>query len=192
MKAWWQHIQRGLSQQECEAIIRCGLESAPKEATVGHGGTCKVDPNIRVSKVAWISRWDYRLLSLFHKLDLMGRQANAYAFGLTLDTFYEMQFTVYDAAREEHYHWHTDNCWKPNPIGDRVFERKMSMVVQLSKPDDYDGGRLKLKNDPLPPEVFYNQGDVIFFPAFNEHCVTPVTRGTRYSLVSWFMGPKIQ
>ena len=33
------------------------------------------------------------------------------------------------------------------------------------------------------------EGSIIVFPAFMEHRVTPVTRGTRYSLVTWFVGP---
>lgn len=72
------------------------------------------------------------------------------------------------------------------------FDRKISMVIQLSKPEQYEGGRLELANDPLPADKFVNQGDIIFFPAFNRHRVLPVTRGIRYSLVTWFVGPKFK
>ena len=32
------------------------------------------------------------------------------------------------------------------------------------------------------------QGSIIIFPSFTYHCVTPCTRGTRYSLVLWSLG----
>ena len=32
------------------------------------------------------------------------------------------------------------------------------------------------------------KGSIIIFPSFNWHQVTPVTRGTRYSLVMWNLG----
>ena len=34
-----------------------------------------------------------------------------------------------------------------------------------------------------------NRGTIIVFPSFLEHQVTPVTKGTRYSLVQWYSGP---
>ena len=35
-------------------------------------------------------------------------------------------------------------------------------------------------------------GDMIFFTSGMEHRVTPVTKGVRYSLVNWFVGPPIR
>jgi len=32
------------------------------------------------------------------------------------------------------------------------------------------------------------KGSIIVFPSFNWHQVTPVTRGVRYSLVTWHLG----
>ena len=50
--------------------------------------------------------------------------------------------------------------------------------------DEYDIKKLNIKTcEDIRP-----QGSVIFFPGFTRHCVTPVTSGTRYSLVAWFLG----
>jgi len=68
-------------------------------------------------------------------------------------------------------------------------ERKMSMVIQLSDPTTYTGGKLELQGGPLAEGEFGGQGDMIFFPAFNRHQVTQVESGKRYSLVTWFKGP---
>lgn len=91
-------------------------------------------------------------------------------------------------AAGDRYDWHEDNAWK----GRTPFDRKLSLVAQLSRPEDYQGGRLELHNDPLPDTHFRGQGDIIVFPAFNRHRVTPVTAGTRYSLVTWFVGPRLR
>jgi PKHD-type hydroxylase len=192
MDAWWQLFTNALTPTECASIVQRGLDAAPKPATVGHGGTAGVNEGIRVSQTAWFPRWDAGLLPIFERLRIMGRQANAYAFGLDIDDFYECQFTVYDSARQGHYHKHIDNCWKPEPGKGRMFERKLSMVVQLSARDSYVGGRLELDHDKLPDDKFREQGDAIFFPSWNPHAVTPVTAGVRYSLVAWFMGQRIR
>lgn len=192
MKAWWQHFSKALSPAECAIVTAVGYEKLPRPATVGYGGTPGVDENIRVSKTSWISRWEPRTLEIFHRLWLMGKYANANAFGLELDDFYECQFTVYDAENKGHYHKHIDNHWKPDPAKEKSFHRKMSMVVLLSDRLSYQGGRLELENDKLPDGVFTEQGDAIFFPAWNPHAVTEVTEGVRYSLVAWFVGPPLR
>ena len=189
MKAWWQLFPKAMTAQQCATLIERGQAARPSNATVGHGGGVRVDESIRVSSTAWLDRADVALLPIFTRLRLLGGQANANAFGFDLDDFHEVQFTVYDSGNRGHYHKHIDNCWKPEPTKTKPFERKMSMVVQLSTPESYEGGRLELENDPLPADLFTHQGDVIFFPSFNPHAVTPVTSGVRYSLVSWFQGP---
>ena len=74
--------------------------------------------------------------------------------------------------------------------------RKLSITVNLNKPGDYDGGNLKFDFGHHTDDGvrFYEceeirpQGSIIVFPSFIPHCVTPVTRGTRYSLVLWNLG----
>ena len=65
------------------------------------------------------------------------------------------------------------------------------MSIQLN--DDYSGGEFqvarchkgKLEIETLEKE----RGSVILFPSVLEHRILPVTRGIRYSLVAWFLGP---
>jgi hypothetical protein len=37
-----------------------------------------------------------------------------------------------------------------------------------------------------------DQGTAIFFPSYVKHGVKPVTKGTRYSLVCWVVGPNFK
>lgn len=74
--------------------------------------------------------------------------------------------------------------------------RKISMTINLNNPGEYDGGELKFdfghhrkKEDRFHTcTEIRDQGSVIIFPSFINHCVTPITRGTRYSLVMWTLG----
>ncbi len=72
--------------------------------------------------------------------------------------------------------------------------RKISMTVNLTDETSYDGGDLMIDFGAHSAKGQYvvsearNQGTVILFPSFLYHCVSPVTRGTRYSLVMWSLG----
>ena len=61
--------------------------------------------------------------------------------------------------------------------------RKMSMSLLLN--DTFDGGDLNLFS---VQSIRKEAGTMVFFPSFVPHEVTPVTKGTRYSLVMWFVG----
>jgi len=82
-----------------------------------------------------------------------------------------------------HYDWHID-------LGTgRFSQRKISLSVQLSAADTYQGGELEFHLSGLDKTKMRQQGTLIAFPSFHEHRVTPVTRGERFSLVAWVHGP---
>ena len=54
--------------------------------------------------------------------------------------------------------------------------------------DDYEGGEFEFFLDDI--QIKNEIGTVIVFPSYFLHRVNPVTKGTRYSLVAWFRGPK--
>ena len=73
--------------------------------------------------------------------------------------------------------------------------RKLSMTINLSEPGSYEGGNLKFDYGPHAVGERYSEcteirprGSVIVFPSYLYHQITPVTRGTRYSLVLWSLG----
>ena len=67
--------------------------------------------------------------------------------------------------------------------------RKLSIIVQLSDEDEYEGGDINLKIGSRDLDLPKKKGGVIVFPSFILHRVLPVTKGSRKSLVSWISGP---
>jgi PKHD-type hydroxylase len=89
-------------------------------------------------------------------------------------------------APEDSYGWHQD-------IGCGVAaRRKLSATTQLSCPEDYEGGRLKLFTSGEVDPGLVGVGDTVIFPSYTPHCVTPVSRGTRLALVTWVSGPQFR
>ena len=70
-----------------------------------------------------------------------------------------------------------------------IATRKLSLSLQLSAPEDYEGGDLELWFGGEPVKANRERGMITFFPSYVMHRVTPVTKGVRYSLVCWVSGP---
>jgi len=62
--------------------------------------------------------------------------------------------------------------------------RKLSLTVQLNDPSEYEGGEFVFKDFG---EQKLQKGQACIFNPTLLHEVKPVTKGTRYSIVSWFL-----
>lgn len=69
-------------------------------------------------------------------------------------------------------------------------QRKLTWILQLSDPTDYEGGRLQLAHHHEPESQ--DQGALIVFPAYLAHEITEITAGTRHSIVGWVHGPSFR
>jgi PKHD-type hydroxylase len=190
MNAMWQLWEAQFTKATCERIISLASLLPEKEASIGSvDANPRLDSNVRRSKVRWLN-WsmpDFKDLCL--DMEDMFREANRRAFGAELWHIRDMQFTKYDSSDEGFYNWHNDVIWESS----YCTHRKLSMSIQLSDPSEYEGGDLEIAPlylEPPDPMTLRQQGNVIVFPSFLMHRVTPVTKGTRYSLVAWMEGPK--
>jgi PKHD-type hydroxylase len=116
---------------------------------------------------------------VFERLGEAIREINDAVYGFDAREFREgFQFTRYEVG--EYYGPHFD-------IGPgRLAERKLSLTVQLSAPEDYTGGELIIHPEFVAAK---DRGSMTVFPSFMCHNVSPVKTGVRYSLVSWLAGP---
>ena len=151
--------------------------------TEGRLGTGKSDAEIRRSQVVLIEnsqRYEWLYRRFWEAATALNRQY------FCVDISYiegSIQLARYDSANQGFYDWHTD-------FGDLAPGRKISITVQLTDPSEYDGGDLELFFRSPPHKMDRTRGAFIAFPSFVVHRVTPVTRGTRWSLVAWVCGKR--
>jgi len=149
-----------------------------RDAQLGDG---EVNKTKRRSKIFWLPKTDefLEIYKLFHKL-IGDCNSDFFKFNLTEITEH-IQYTVYNSDEQGYYDWHID-------MGPDKARRKLSLVCQLSDPTEYEGGELQINTgEIIIPEK--EKGTVIIFPSYLLHRVTPVTKGTRRSLVLWIEGP---
>jgi PKHD-type hydroxylase len=186
----WQLWENRFTKPTCERIVTLAKLLPEIEAKVGGGGedSGRTDNRIRRSKLRWLSGAMPDFKDLYLDIVDMFYEANRNCFGVDLWHLHEMQFTEYRAEDEGCYNWHIDTMFQdPKPS-----QRKLSMVIQLSNPNDYEGGDFEMQPwflESPPADKLRAQGNVIIFPSLLHHRVTPVTKGTRYSLVAWMEGP---
>ncbi len=184
MKALWQFWPGLLADQTCDEIIAHAFRLQGTDA--GVGGQQRHDPEIRDSQVRWIWHDHPDFLELWPLVERYFEWANRNAFGVDARFTTDLQFTTYREERLGHYQWHQDTFVESN----NVFDRKLSMVIQLSDPGSYQSGDLELDVPQRPcPKALRERGSVIVFPSIVYHRVVPVTKGTRHSLVAWREGP---
>lgn len=184
--AWWEEF---LSEDEISQIANAPEWNNLGKARVGTnlpGGA--VNSSVRETDIAWYFRTNENNY-IWDKLALTAMEANRRFFKFDLSGFYEAaQLGYYSADQRSHYTWHIDAG-----ASDTKPPRKLSMVLQLSDPSEFEGGLLQVKassDEPVTLEL--KRGRAWFFPSYVLHRVTPVTRGTRKSLVLWVTGPEFK
>ncbi len=177
--------ENGFSPEELTKFIEyCDNNLAVDKATIGGLPKNASYEEIRKSKTSWISLND-ETAWIYDRLAYITRALNAKNWQYDLDGFVEdFQFTLYDEA-DSHYTWHIDT----QTGRDLATPRKLSLVLQLSDPYEYEGGILELKTGATDTPIRQEKGLVVAFPSHTLHRVTPVTSGIRKSLVVWVSGP---
>ena len=158
----------------------------------------------RNSQNAWVPTDHWLGGFLWHYISRANREN--FLYDLRCIDGESMQYTQYGPG--QFYSWHNDAglaChYKPLTVGNRVegraedfvqenteLVRKLSFVLQLSDPDDYEGGNLQLLDEAGKSYFAPRQrGTVVLFDSRTQHRVLPVTSGLRKSIVGWTVGPR--
>ncbi len=192
---WW--IPEALTPQQCDQIDHAAAEIHEVEGI--HFGD---EGGQRNSQISWI--YDDSISEI---ICAWIRQANREA-----GWYYDLQIpeaVQYTRYREGgQYEWHIDGNQDqhaarklvqsaPNPIPLNItpfpeFQgtvRKLSATVNLSNPEDYNGGELQLRcYDQMHIFNEAPRGSMVVFPSFIEHRVTPIQSGERKAAVVWYNG----
>ncbi len=154
------------------------------DATVGNlDGEGDIVKTKRDSKVFFIPPFNWLVGFCYHYI----LHANSSNFNYELHGFdqNQMQYTEYGPG--QFYNWHTDEDKGMR----RENVRKLSFTLQLSDPDEYEGGEFQLIS--YQDRVYKapkQKGTLIIFDSMSKHRVTKVKSGIRKSLVGWVTGPR--
>jgi PKHD-type hydroxylase len=170
--------------EEIERIKVLGIRLSINRSQTGGGGESCLDH--RRSFNSWIFSNEHTSW-IYEKLTSLIMENNERYFNFDLSMIENLQFTYYNSEENGCYKSHLD------PINWRLpHNRKLSIVIQLSSPEEYEGGELKLHTSHEPTTIKKEKGLVVTFPSYTLHEVTPVTKGERYSLVAWAHGPSFK
>ena len=168
-----------------------------------------LDKNIRKSKNTWIPTHHWITGWLLHYVEMANR--NNFLYDISYIESESMQYASYGVG--EYYHWHTDSSiavhYKPqfqtsarestkddNYLRERTsieneLVRKISFSLQLSDPDDYEGGNIQFIDESNQNYIAPRQkGSLIIFDSRTKHRVCKVRSGVRKSIVGWVVGPR--
>jgi PKHD-type hydroxylase len=153
------------------------------EATIGSEGTETVHTEIRNSKTAWWyeQHWVTSIFSHYFN------KANRDLWEYDLTYLKGIQVTKYDEG--DKYDWHCD--YGAEYAANHT--RKLSATLLITDPTEFEGGDLEFidyHGNNVTAER--TKGTMIIFDSRTPHRVTPVTKGTRISLVAWMLGPKLR
>ena len=162
-------------------------EAVSADAEVG--GIVRADASaarmdsVRRSDVSWLKDSPQNR-PIYELVAEVVRRVNAEIFHLDLKEFGEpFQLATYRAENNGFYGWHVDTG------AGRLANRKLSLVVPLTDPSEYEGGEFQAFYDDAPTPVEMPLGRIVAFPSYVLHRVTPITRGVRRSLAIWVSGP---
>lgn len=183
-----------------ERDLSVNYDSSMSESYL-YGGD--VNKEKRNSKNTWVPSEHWIGGFMWHYISRANREN--FLYDLRCIDGESMQYTQYGPG--EFYGWHNDagfiGAYKPQSHtndndrqNDFVNEhselvRKLSFVLQLSHPDDYEGGNLQLMGETgkcyFAPR---KRGTIILFDSRTQHRVLPVKSGLRKSIVGWTVGPR--
>lgn len=166
-----------LSDSFCENIIKTYSEKDIKKEPPHIGeDTELIDLNIRNTERVLLPQ----NVGIGATLTSTGLNANHYWWKYDITHSNQTEFLIYkpDGHYTSHvdtYHQHSDDC------------RKLTALAFLN--DDYEGGKFYLNANGIPYYPPQEKGTVLIFPSYMIHGVEPVTKGIRYSCVTWLVGP---
>lgn len=177
---WW---EGGFTEQELNWL----QEKATKADQRAQAGNMKDEAQlmqVRRSQVSWLDKTQDTVW-VYEKLAHIVSSLNAQYYRFDLTGFGEpLQLTNYDQSEHGMYGWHQDY--------NAQVSRKLSLVLQLTDPAQYEGGNLQVMTSGEPNTIRKQRGLIAMFPSYTLHQVTPVTNGSRQSLVAWITGPSFK
>ena len=169
----------------------------------------KTNDEVRKSKNSWLYTSHWIAGFLWHYVNKANREN--FLYDISHIDGENLQFTKYEEG--EFYNCHSDvsnrDYYQPKIINipskstgheglqkdflnlNTEYVRKISFTLQLSHPDDYEGGNVQFIDDENRSFMAPRQrGAIILFDSRTRHRVLKVRKGVRRSIVGWVLGPR--
>ncbi len=221
-------IKNFLKDDECDYLINYfKKDSSTKKMAYARDDSLVYDTQLLKMEYSNTVAWNRKIVkgefSLFNNTNLINKKI----WGVIIHYSKQNNFNITEQrgifiqkyTKNGHFTWHTDGygwTYKPPhglPGVKEIDYDKLSISIQLSNPDEYEGGELQFgqdskgntKRDPTKEHDNYellqksitsvftapkNRGSLALHNGFSYHRVTPITKGVRYSLVNFYQGPK--
>ncbi len=171
-------VKDALSAGFCDRIIAeyAKPETEKMPPIIGDGEKATVDLDIRNVQRVPMALYG----GIGATLTAIGLNVNQQVWQYSITHSNQSEFLMYDVNGK--YETHVDTF---HMRSDQT--RKLTVLVFLN--DDFEGGKFYIQNSH---QRFYPQqtpGTALVFPSFMPHGVEPVTKGIRYSVVTWMVGP---
>jgi PKHD-type hydroxylase len=168
------------TEEEVGRIRSTWNDEMARNAAVNNAGKEEMRDELRKSQIMFLKPGDNDWI--YDKLAAACIQTNTNRFKFEITGFQtELQLASY--SNTGFFDWHMD--FGPGDISNR----KLSITVQLSESDEYEGGDLQFMINQKVVDAPRTKGTAIIFPSFALHRVSPVTKGCRKSIVGWIAGP---
>ena len=182
----WQMWSGALNDETCDRWLEICRKRKQQDAKTFRTGEMDDENNLgtRKTQIRWINE-EADSKEIFIALKSFLNSANEHL-NVKLDNLPPIQFTEY-ADVGHHYDTHHDIDWNRQDGK----HRKLSITVQLTDPSEYSGGVFNFEHTENPDlESLQKRGTVLVFYSYLDHSVSPITNGSRSSLVAWVEGPR--
>jgi len=172
-------VPQVLTRSQCEMIIRDARVIGMKRAPVLAKDGTNVKSRTRTCASCWLPRaahfqWIYNYLAA------VVDQVNTEHYRFDVMDMQNLQVLRYRPLQK--FDWHFDTF--------DGSDRKLTCVINLSRPEEYIGGGLRVAGDWDGVEKSTHQGSANFFPTWVKHRAVAPIWGTRWALVAWITGPQ--
>ena len=174
---YWQSVFRPAEIKKINKLITRNLVQMEDVPAAG------VTKTSEVKMVHW-----GKIKSLLSPMYTQALCANEWGFGFNLYPIRDsstLHYNIYSSTAKGQYDWHEDGITFENPVSDF----KLTNLLNLSEAP-YEGGSFYLGTKYSHVKELSVPGNMITFPSFRNHRVTPVTKGIRKTLTLWLVGAK--
>lgn len=175
---WW--FDSVLPPEMCDLIISEGDKLISGDGRVGGNGVGAYDPRARETNISFFDQYHWIGGLCMHYANIANNGAE---WNIEINGAQNVQYARY--FPEQYYNPHRDASITKEPM-----MRKLSVAIQISDPNTYEGGEFEIEGITL--HDFRRRGSIVVFPSIMNHGIRPVTKGVRHSVVCWLTGPRFR